>query len=61
MGPKPNTPSSNDLFRQRLDELVTPGTLWRNLHDTSTGQRSMGSGLVFFRRIEAVPPLLPAW
>jgi IS5 family transposase len=24
MGPKPNTPSSNDLFRQRLDELVNP-------------------------------------
>jgi IS5 family transposase len=24
MGPKPSTPSSNDLFRQRLDELVNP-------------------------------------
>ncbi len=22
MGPKPRTPESNDLFRQRLDELV---------------------------------------
>lgn len=25
MGPKPSTPKSNDLFRQRLDELVNPG------------------------------------
>jgi len=24
MGPKPRTPESNDLFRQRLDELVNP-------------------------------------
>ena len=24
MGPKPSTPKSNDLFRQRLDELVNP-------------------------------------
>jgi len=24
MGPKPCTPESNDLFRQRLDELVNP-------------------------------------
>jgi IS5 family transposase len=24
MGPKPRTPKSNDLFRQRLDELVNP-------------------------------------
>ena len=24
MGPKPNTPKNDDLFRQRLDELVNP-------------------------------------
>ena len=24
MGPKPDTPKSNDLFRQRLDELINP-------------------------------------
>ena len=24
MGPKPRTPKSNDLFRQRLDELINP-------------------------------------
>lgn len=24
MGPKPRTPKSDDLFRQRLDELVNP-------------------------------------
>ena len=24
MGPKPSTPKNNDLFRQRLDELVNP-------------------------------------
>jgi IS5 family transposase len=63
VGPKPSTPKSNDLFRQRLDELVNPSHLLAQLArhiDWSVFERQWASFFPSGRGRPATAPRLVA-
>lgn len=61
MRPKPNTLSSNDLFRQRLNELVNPSHPLAQLAQHIDGSECEHEWAGFFPSHRGRPATAPAW